>query len=198
MATTLVDVDTGNEQNATDMQAKDGLVFDGKHAWALNTNDVIQNDVINGEIRRFTLTSPIGGAFKGLAFDGRRFLSIDDNGATANLVTFDVSGNIIKSDKAPVGVGPITFMNNRLYVVEDQFVGQYTLSGAAVRSKFWDSGSSGIDGITNDGKYVYVSHTADRTIYKITTSGSVEARIIPATSPVGDVTFTGRHLMVTV
>lgn len=198
MATTTVDVDTGNERNVTDMQAKEGIVFDGKFIWALNSNDLIQSDLVNGEIQRRTLTSPLGAALKGLTFDGHHFWTIDDNGATANLLAFDYSGNIVKSGKIAVGVGPITFMNNRMYVVEGQFIGQYTLGGGAVRSKFWDSGSSGIEGITNDGKYLYVSHASDRQIYKITTSGSLELSIVPSTSPVGDVAFTGKQLVVTV
>lgn len=198
MATTIVDIDTGNERNTTDMQAQEGMVFDGKFIWALNSNRFFQSDPVNGEVQERTLTSPLGGTFKGLAFDGHRFWSIDDNGATANLVAFDSSGNIVKSLKIFVGAGPITFMNNRLYVVEDQFVGQYTLDAGVVRSKFWDSGSSGIDGITNDGKYLYVSHTSDRVIYKVTTSGSIELRIVPSTSPTGDLAFTGKQLVVTV
>lgn len=204
MANTYVDIGSGVENFMTaDLQVSEGLTWDGKFYYALNANDFIKSDPNAGEIRRVTLAPPSGGTFVGLASTDKDFALLDDDGGgTMKFVTMDYLGNILSSTKMSNDYKRLTFMGKRFFSIRrDNFISELALGGAEVRVDFYDTGGSGgVDGITNDGKYIYVALSSDGSIHKIDLSGNLVQQFFPTSPPVnrGDLTFDGRYLVVSV
>lgn len=198
MATSFIDPSTGAETAIVDCQDKDGLTFDGKHLWALNTNDLIKSDPILGELYRVTL--PTVSAI-GVAFDGAEFIVLEDNGSgTLQLITYDYAGKARYTRKTGADYFRLCFLNKRLYTIRrNQYVSVISVDGSTVKDDIYDSGSTSASGIASDGKYLYLTDPDTSTVHKITASGERISFITPSLSaPANDMAFCGRYLALTV
>lgn len=203
MANNYIDIRTETETPlVADLQVNDGLTWDGKFYYALNSNDLIKSDPVYGEISRVTLAPVSGGTYVGIASIENNFFLLDDDGAgTMRYAIIDHQGNLVKSDKLSADYKRLTFLDNCFYSIHsDQYVSKLDINGAEIRVDFYDTATTGVDGIANDGKYLYVAVSVDGTIHKIDTDGNFINQLRPATGVVnrGDMTFNGRFLVVTV
>ncbi len=198
MATSFIDPSTGEELVISDCQGRDGLTWDGKRTWALSGNDLIQSDVINGELYRTTL--PTTNAI-GITFDGTEFIVMEDDGSgVLLLINFTPQGASRQSRKTGSDYFRLCFLNKHLYTIRrSQYVSVLSVGGTVVKDDIYDSGSSSASGIATDGKYLYLSDPDTRTIHKITAEGQRVSFITPSVNnPVSDLTFCGRYLALTV
>lgn len=203
MANNYVDIGTQTESAlVADLQVNDGLTWDGKFYYALNSNDLIKSDPVAGEISRVTLAPASGGTFVGIASIEKNFFLLDDDGAgTMRYAIIDYAGNILKGDKMNSTYKRLTFLDKYFYTIRrDQYVSQIDVNGVEQRVDLYDTGATNACGIANDGKYIYVAVEDDGSIHKIDTTGNLIMQFFPPSAPIGrgDLTFNGRFLVDTV
>lgn len=201
MSNTYVDVNTADEIPLVDLQANEGLTWDGKYYYSLKSNDLIKSDPVAGEIKRVTLVPASGGSYEGVASLEKRLALIEDDGAgTCFLVIIDTDGSTVHRLKIGSDFKRLSFLDKRLYTIrKDENICELAVDGTVQRTDFYTSVfGRGLDGITNDGKYLYISSATNRDITKIDLAGTFMRSISPGTSPVGDITFSGRYIVNTV